>query len=199
MLPIDRWWDQALSKSQTNIAMNRTNYSNLSNACSRAQLVSGEKLGMLPHLQHTPAEVTKMVEYVYSVSADSSNPNARGFRNELTMQEDAGSIVLEASYVDLGRGEIPKIIGIGSVQLRSRHLQAEAADQFAGTRPLGSGSAEGKQFMGAIEDDGFLKFARVRFDDIKSIKASVASAGVGGVIEVRRGSIDGQPARKGNC
>ncbi|MDB4445801.1 PQQ-dependent sugar dehydrogenase [bacterium] len=150
------------------------------------------KIGMLPHLQHTPAEVTKMVEYVYSVSADSSNPNARGFRNELTMQEDAGSIVLEASYVDLGRGEIPKIIGIGSVQLRSRHLQAEAADQFAGTRPLGSGSAEGKQFMGAIEDDGFLKFARVRFDDIKSIKASVASAGVGGVIEVRRGSIDGQ-------
>ncbi|MDC0317588.1 PQQ-dependent sugar dehydrogenase [bacterium] len=150
------------------------------------------KIGMLPHLQHTPAEVTKMVEYVYSVTADSSNPNARGFRNELNMTEDAGSVVLEASYVDLGRGEIPKIVGVGSIQLRSRHLQAEAADKFAGTRPLGSEKAEGKQFMGAIEHDGYLKFSRIRFDDIKSINASVASAGVGGTIEVRRGSIDGE-------
>ena len=150
------------------------------------------KIGMLPHLQHTPAEVTKMVEYVYSVSANSSNPNARGFRNELTMKKDAGSVVLEASYVDLGRDEIPKIIGIGRIQLRSRHVQAEAADTFAGTKPLGSGKAEGKQFMGAIEHDGFLKFEHIRFDGIKSIKASVASAGVGGAIEVRRGSVDGQ-------
>lgn len=150
------------------------------------------KIGMLPHLQHTPAEVTKMVEYVYSVSADSSNPNTRGFRNELLMKKDAGSVTLEASYVDLGRGEIPKIIGIGSIRLRSRHLQAEAADKFAGTRPLGSDKAEGNQFMGAIEHDGFLKFDRIRFDDIKSINARVASAGVGGTIEVRRGSIDGK-------
>ena len=150
------------------------------------------KIGMLPHLQHTPAEVTKMVEYVYSVSADSSNPNARGFRNELTTQKDVGSIVLEASYVDLGRGDIPRIIGIGSIRLRSRHLQAEAADEFAGTRPLGSEKAEGKQFMGAIEHDGFLKFDHIRLDGIKSINASVASAGAGGAIEVRRGSVDGQ-------
>ena len=156
------------------------------------------KIGMLPHLQHTPAEVTKMVEYVYSVSANSSNPNARGFRNELTMKKDAGSVVLEASYVDLGRDEIPKIIGIGRIQLRSRHVQAEAADTFAGTKPLGSGKAEGKQFMGAIEHDGFLKFEHIRFDDIKSIKASVASAGVGGAIEVRRGSVDGQLLGKAN-
>ncbi len=45
--------------------------------------------------------------------------------------------------------------------------------------------------MGAIEHDGFLKFDQIRFDNIKSINASVASAGAGGAIEVRRGSIDG--------
>lgn len=156
------------------------------------------KIGMLPHLQHTPAEVTKMVEYVYTVSADSSNPNARGFRNELTTKEGLGSLVLEASYVDLGRGDIPKIIGIGSIRLRSRHLQAEAADQFSGTRPLGSEKAEGKKFMGAIEHDGFLKFDHIRFDDIKSINARVASAGAGGAIEIRRGSINGQLLGKSN-
>ena len=149
------------------------------------------KIGMLPHLQHTPAEVTMMVEYVYSVSADSSNPNAQGFRNELTMPRETGSVMLEASYVDLGRDEIPKIIGVGSIRLRSRHLQAEAADRFAGTRPLNSENAEGKQFMGAIDHDGFLQFDRINFDHIKSIKASVASAGAGGVIEIRRGGVNG--------
>jgi len=149
------------------------------------------KIGMLPHLQHTPAELLKMVEYVYSVTADASNPNSRGFRNELMTKEGTRSLVLEVSYVDLGRGEIPKIIGIGSVNLRSRYLQAEAADAFAGTRPLGSDNAQGKQFMGAINHDGFLKFNRIRLDGIRSIKASVASAGAGGVIEVRRGGVDG--------
>ena len=46
--------------------------------------------------------------------------------------------------------------------------------------------------MGAIEHDGFLKFNQIRFDDIKSINASVASAGAGGTIEVRRGSVNGK-------
>jgi len=46
--------------------------------------------------------------------------------------------------------------------------------------------------MGAIEHDGFLKFDHIRLDGIKSINASVASAGAGGAIEVRRGSVDGQ-------
>ena len=149
------------------------------------------KIGMLPHLQHTPDELLEMVEYVYSVSADSSHSTARGFRNELTTNKDAGGLRLEASYVDLGRGEIPKIIGLGSVKLRSRHMQAESADAFAGTIPLSSDRAEGKRFMGGIEHDGFLKFERLRLDGIRRIKASVASAGSGGTIEVRRGGVKG--------
>ena len=149
------------------------------------------KIGMLPHLQHSPAEVQEMVEYVYSTKAGELYPNARGFRNELLPPEDADRVILEASYVDLGRGQIPKLIGVGSLTLRSRHLQAESADAFAGTRPLNSNKAEGNIFMGAIDHDGFLRFNRVRLDGIDRINAKVASAGAGGVIEVRRDRTDG--------
>ncbi|MDG2224468.1 MAG: PQQ-dependent sugar dehydrogenase [Rubripirellula sp.] len=149
------------------------------------------KIGMLPHLQHSPAEVQEMVEYVFSTKAGESYPNARGFRNELLPPEGADRVILEASYVDLGRGQIPKLIGVGSLTLRSRHLQAESADAFAGTRPLGSNNAEGGTFMGAIDHGGFLRFNRVRLDGVARINAKVASAGAGGVIEVRRDRADG--------
>ncbi len=149
------------------------------------------KVGMLPHVQHTPIEVRHMVEHVFSVTADTSNPNARGFSNELTPDTPASELRLEATYTDLGRGDIPKLIGVGSVMLRSRNLQAESANEFRGTQPLGSDRAEGKQFMGAIEHDGFLKFADIPLDGVHAITARVASAGAGGAIEVHRGSVDG--------
>jgi cytochrome c len=149
------------------------------------------KVGMLPHQQHTPAEVRSMVEYVYSVTAASSNPIANGFNNVIATQPTSGSIRLEATYTDLGRDDIPKLIGVGAVTLRNPHLQAEEADAIAGAKRLNSDNAEGKQFVGAIEHDGYLQFSKVRFDDLSAIKVRVASAGAGGTIEIHRGSVDG--------
>ncbi|KAA5544371.1 carbohydrate-binding protein [Roseiconus nitratireducens] len=149
------------------------------------------KVGMLPHVQHTPAEVRAMVEHVYSVTADASNPNARGFTNTMSIDRDAAKVRLEAVYSDLGRGKIPSLMGVGSVTLRNRHVQAEAADEFRGTSPLGSDRAEAKQFMGAIEHDGFLRFDQIPLDQTRTIALRVASAGAGGDIEVHRSSADG--------
>lgn len=149
------------------------------------------KIGMLPHQQHTESEVMQMVEYVFSVTADKSNPTSQGFTNSLAIGDASGRLKLEATYTDLGRGEIPALIGTGSVMLRSRHVQAEAADHFHGTQVLGSGKAEGGHFMGAINHDAFLKFAGVTFDGLESIVARVTSAGAGGTIEIRRGRPDG--------
>ncbi len=149
------------------------------------------KVGMLPHLQHTPAEVLRMVEFVYSVTADSSNPTAVGFRNELDVSKLKGAIEIEATYVDLGRDNLPKLAGSTKILLRNRHMQAEAADQFQGTQRLGSDKAEGKTFMGGIEHDGYLRFNRISLDDISSIDFSVTSAGAGGTIEIRRDAADG--------
>ena len=150
------------------------------------------KVGMLPHVQHTPEQVHQMVSYVFSVRANTSNPMVHGFNNQLPAIEKADGIRLEATYTDLGRGEIPKLSGSGIVELRSRHIQAESANEFRGTQPLSSGNAEGSLFMGAIEHDGFLKFTNVFLDQVKSIAVRVASAGVGGTIEIRRTAIDGE-------
>jgi len=153
------------------------------------------KVGMLPHKQHSPAEVQQMVEYVFSLQADASNPMAQGFNNELVIDpkqsETASAIRLEATYTDLGRGDISKLSGQGTVTLRSRILQAEAADEFRGTQPLGGGNAQGKQFMGAIEHDGFLRFNDMQLDQIGAVSVRVTSAGAGGEIELRRGSVEG--------
>jgi len=149
------------------------------------------KVGMLPHLQHSPAEVRQMVEYVFSVTAAAANPTATGFNNRIEPQATAGAIRLEATYTDLGRDDIPKLIGMSAITLRNRKLQAEDADAFSGTKRLGSGKAEGKQFMGAIEHDGFLKFADLSLDSFRKITMRVASGGAGGVIEVHRDAVDG--------
>ncbi|WP_417749179.1 PQQ-dependent sugar dehydrogenase [Rosistilla oblonga] len=149
------------------------------------------KIGMLPHQQHTEAEVLQMVQYVYAATADSSAPTAQGFNNELLAIETPGKMRLEATYTDLGRDEIPKLIGTAEVVLRSRNMQAESADEISGARELGSGKAEGKKFIGAINHDAFLKFNDIPLDAIASIAVRVTSAGAGGMIEVRRGTVDG--------
>jgi len=150
------------------------------------------KVAMLPHSQHTREQVQQMVEYVFSVKADLSNPSARGFRNELVMKQPLDSVQLEATYTDLGRNEIPALSGSGSIVLRSRHIQAESADEYKGTKPLGDDKAEGKKFMGAIEHDGFLRVKDVPLDQTKRIVVRAASAGAGGQIEAHLGQPDGQ-------
>ncbi len=150
------------------------------------------KIGMLPHQQHTESEVTQMVEYVFATTAAATHPSAQGFNNEILIGDVGGNLRLEAAYTDLGRGEIPKLVGIGSVVLRNRSVQAEAADEIQGTQRLGSDQAEGKYSMGAINHGAFLKFNNLPLDELRSITVRVTSAGAGGDIEVRRGGMDGE-------
>ena len=149
------------------------------------------KVGMLPHQQHTPAEVRQMVAYVFSVTVGTANSSAQGFSNELVTAESSAGIRLEATYTDLGRGEIPKSTGMSVVTLRSRNLQAESAVEFKGTQRLGANTAQGNQFMGAIEHDGFLRFSSIPLDNLRNVIVRVASAGAGGTIEIHRGKVDG--------
>ena len=149
------------------------------------------KVAMLPHSQHTREQVQQMVEYVFSVKADSSNPSARGFSNELIMKGQMDTVQLEATYTDLGRGEIPALSGSAAIVLRSRHIQAELADEYKGTQPLGADQAEGKRFMGAVEHEGFLRFNKIALAQVKQIVIRAASAGAGGIVEAHRGSVDG--------
>lgn len=150
------------------------------------------QVGMLPHSQLSETDVLKMVEYIFSLNADSANPSSTGFRNEITVPWKDGRVQLSAIYTDLGRDDLPKLTGQATVTMRNPNVQAETADEFRGTQVLNSGNAQGSAFMGAINHNGYLKFEDISFDSIKSVSVRVASAGAGGTIEFRRGKVDGQ-------
>jgi cytochrome c len=150
------------------------------------------QVGMLPHSQLNETDVLKMVEYIFSISADSANPSSTGVRNEVSVPWKDGRVQLSAIYTDLGRDDLPKLTGQTSITLRNPNVQAESADEFHGTQKLNSGNAQGAAFMGAINHNGYLKFERISFDAIKTVTVRVASAGAGGTIEFRRGSTEGQ-------
>jgi cytochrome c len=150
------------------------------------------QVGMLPHSQLNETDVLKMVEYIFSLNSDSANPSSTGFRNEISVPWKDGRVQLSAIYTDLGRDDLPKLTGQTSITLRNPNVQAESADEFQGTQILNSGNAQGSAFMGAINHNGFLKFERISFDEMKAVAVRVASAGTGGTIEFRRGNAEGQ-------
>lgn len=149
------------------------------------------KVAMLPHGQHSPQQVQQMVEYVFSLQADTRDTSAIGLRNLVPPPADAQTVRLQASYTDLGRGEIPALTGSSSLTLRPRRLQAEAADEFHGTQLLTADQAEQGKFMGGIEHDAFLRFVDMPLSQIEHVTIRVASAGAGGVVELRQGAADG--------
>lgn len=149
------------------------------------------KVAMLPHGQHSREQVQQMVEYVFSLQADTRDTSAIGLRNSVPTPAEAQTVRLQASYTDLGRGEIPSLTGSSSLTLRLRRLQAEAADEFSGTQVLAADQAEHGKFMGGIEHNAFLLFANMPLNQIEHVIVRVASAGSGGEIELRQGAVDG--------
>ena len=149
------------------------------------------KVPMLPHAHRTRDEVRKMVEYIYSVKPESAAPTAVGLQNQLNVPNDVHAVRLDASYTDGGRGEIPALTSATSVLLRARKMQTEHALEFTGTKVLDSGKAEGGKFMGAIDHGGHLRFTNIPWNQVGAVRASVASAGAGGQIEIRQESATG--------
>ena len=70
-------------------------------------------------------------------------------------------------------------------------MEAESADEVGGPQLLGSGSASGGRFVGAINHDHYLKFREVNLGHVNQLKLNVSSAGTGGSIEIRQGQKDG--------
>lgn len=149
------------------------------------------KVAMLPHAQHSPGQVQQMVEYVFSLQADTRDVSVIGLRNTIPPPAEAQTVRLQASYTDLGRGDIPPLTSSRSLRLRHRRLQAEAADEHRATSVLEAEQAELGRFMGGIGHDAFLRFVSMPLDRIEHVTVRVASAGSGGVIELRQGAVDG--------
>ncbi len=142
---------------------------------------------MLPHPQHTTDEVTIMLRWVFGLEKGKGGPAlTRGLAGEITAPkaDDAGALVLEATYADAGRAPAGSLSGQVSVRLRARRLEAERADEIHGPKILGTS-------IGAIDDRHYAKLAGINLADVGSITARASSGNVGGKIEFRAGSPTG--------
>jgi cytochrome c len=153
------------------------------------------KIPMIPHSHHTPDEIRDMVGWVYSLEPSALARIFNGFVGQVPVtKEDVakpGHFTLEASYIDRGVGEIPALTTSAMMYLRQRLVEAETADEVHGPQVLGSGSAGGGKFIGAINHDHFLRFNGITLDRVKKLTLKVASAGAGGEIEIRLDKPDG--------
>ena len=153
------------------------------------------KIPMIPHSQHTLEEVREMVGWVYGLEPAGLVRVFPGFVNEIPVSKDEvakpGYFKLEANYLDRGFRDVPPLSGSATLLLRPRLIEAETADEIHGPQILGSGSAGGGKFIGAINHGHHVRINGISFDRVKKLTLKVASAGQGGSIEVRLDKPDG--------
>jgi cytochrome c len=154
------------------------------------------KIPMIPHSHHTVEEVREMVSWIYSLEPSGLVRVFGGFVAEIPVdpkdETSPGYYRLEATYTDRGAGSIPPLSASVVTLLRQRRVEAESADEILGPQVLGSGTAGGGQFVGAINHGHTLRFRDIAMDDVGSVTLRVASAGAGGQIEVRLDQPDGE-------
>lgn len=142
---------------------------------------------MLPHESLHPDQVRMMVRWVFDLKPGQAGANIiRGLAGELEPPKDDKIRLglLEAGYADGGRPPAGPLSGKTTIRLRSRRLEAEAAEEKHGPQVLGN-------FLGAINHGHYARFANLNLADSASVTFRVASAGAGGRIELRAGAPHG--------
>jgi cytochrome c len=142
---------------------------------------------MLPHESMNPDQVRMMVRWIYGLEPGKSSANLiRGLTGTMKTPSDPKTRFgwLEATYTDAGHPPAGSLSGKARVQLRSRRLEAELADEKHGLKVLGN-------FLGAINDGHYAKFSNLNLADSTTATLRVASAGTGGTIELRSASPKG--------
>jgi len=154
------------------------------------------KVPMIPHSQHTLAEVLEMVTWIYSLEPAGLVRVFSGFVGEVpvlaTDLARPGYYSLEANYTDRGAGVIPPLATSARLHLRPRLLEAEFGDEVAGPTRLNSSRASGGAFLGSINHNHHVRWNSVNLDRVGRLRLRMASAGTGGKVEVRLDSPTGQ-------
>ena len=149
---------------------------------------------MLPHQQHTSDEIAQMVSWIYSLEPGKTGASLqKGLAGEVKAPTD-GALkigVLEASYLDNGRGDAAPLLGKTLVRLRTRRIEAEGNETPNGCKPIGAKGASGGKAIGSVNDGHSLVFKNIPLHDVGGLTCRVASGGAGGKIELHAGSKDG--------
>ncbi len=108
---------------------------------------------------------------------------------ETASRGDAGNAfhLVEAAYTDAGG-----LAGEGSASLFPKRLEVEFFDETGGVQVEPTADIEGGgQNIGFIEDGDWISFRDVRLEGLTWATYRVASAGPGGIIEMRAGATNG--------
>ena len=148
---------------------------------------------MIPHPQHGIEQSRQMAEWVFSLGREESDIVLTGSSGSFEIErpkkvdprKGPGVLIIEASYLDSGAAPIAPLSGSQTIRLRSPklfpgHSEAHERLSLSGTR------------AGAISDGGWVKFENLNLTDRSRAVVHYASAGAGGIIELRHGSPDGK-------
>ena len=148
------------------------------------------QIPMLPHPQHSQAEAQQMVAWILSLDEDGPAISVqRGLSGTVAAEGESHSLVLSARYQDRGHGAIGPLTARAQVRLRHPAVEAEHFSFHAGNSVLQSETATGGAFIGAITAGSHLRFDGVDLAGMDRVSLRVSSAGEGGFIELRAGSV----------
>ena len=145
------------------------------------------QIPMLAHPQHTEDEVAIMLRWLLALEKGKGGPTlSRGLDGQVTAPKDGkpGTLLLEATYTDLGAGPAGSLSGKGTVTLRHRRLEAESAE-------VDGGKKAGK-VVGSTNHGATLKFIGLNLANSKGITILASTGGAkGSQVEVRLDSPTG--------
>ncbi len=148
---------------------------------------------MLPHESFTADQVNLMVNWVFALKPGENNAGlTRGLTGKIIPPTDATirMAMVEASYTDAGRALARALVGKAQLKLRSRRIEAEAADVIVGPKINENGQASGRHLLANISPSHTVKFNGIILSETASVSCRVA-AGTNAVIELRDGAMDG--------
>lgn len=153
------------------------------------------QVGMLPHPQHSSDEVAHMVKWIFALEPGKGGPAlGRGLAGVITAPTDPKTSegVFEVTYTDAGRAPAGALAAKAVVRLRARRVEADLNDGLSGPVKGGSGGCTGGACLGSINHGHHVRFAKMDLTDVGSVTLRASSGNVGGRVELRAGSPEGE-------
>lgn len=157
---------------------------------------------MPAHPQHTPADLAEMVRYILELKPPEQGEVISGLRGELTTPEPkamwwgkatGGSYLLTASYRDAGADGAPPLTSEARVVLHDRNRRAALYDEAHQVSVLEvSTLLRNRRICAQLSAGSHLVFKEMNLAGIARVDVEIsASAGHGGVLELRADSLTG--------
>ncbi len=153
------------------------------------------EIPMLPHPQHTKDEIHMMVEWIFSLEKGKAVAGLHhGTEGEIPVPENdrIRRGVFQADFTDFGSSPAAPLTTTAMVNLRSRTIEAEEADEIMGPKVMDDGSASGRKIIGQANPGHAVKISAVSLRDISKVTVCYSLPEGEQRIEIRKGAKDGE-------